>query len=106
MSSDAGLRSRSSAWQPERPRVFARISFTPERAIVRNVCFKGAPTRAPLMTSAQKEIHRAGDLRLAKSCPGQVQAWSSRVDARRLRDWELSHASQGTGDGQSDLTQI
>jgi hypothetical protein len=37
---------------------------------------------------------------------GAVQAWSSRVDVRPLRDWELSHASGGTDDGQPDLTQI
>jgi hypothetical protein len=34
------------------------------------------------------------------------QGWSARVDARRLRDWELSQASRGTHDGQPDLTQI
>jgi hypothetical protein len=33
-------------------------------------------------------------------------AWSLRVGLRRLRDWELSHASRGTGDGHPDLTQI
>ena len=37
---------------------------------------------------------------------GASQAWSSRVDARSLRDWELSNASQGAHDGQPDLTQI
>jgi hypothetical protein len=34
------------------------------------------------------------------------QAWSSRVDARRLSDWELTHPSRGTDDGHPDLTQI
>jgi hypothetical protein len=37
---------------------------------------------------------------------GAGQAWSSRVDVRCLRDWELSHASRGTDDGHPDLTQI
>jgi hypothetical protein len=37
---------------------------------------------------------------------GASQAWSSRVDVRRLCDFELSHASRGTDDGQPDLTQI
>jgi hypothetical protein len=37
---------------------------------------------------------------------GAGQAWSSRVDARSLCDWELSHASRATHDGQPDLTQI
>jgi hypothetical protein len=37
---------------------------------------------------------------------GDGQPWSSHVDVARFRDWELPHALRGTGDGQSDLTQI
>ena len=37
---------------------------------------------------------------------GDGHQWSSRIDVRRLREGELSHASRVTVGGQADLTQI